>query len=80
MPIYTILIRRGPRNVNIVGGKLNFYPWAPMKAIAGQLFIHRLLVAKLRGFWIEVHPDPGTTGSSLPLLLHGGLSFVRTTG
>ena len=80
MHIYTILIRWGRRNVNIMEAKLNFYLRASTKAITGQVFIHRFLIAKLRGFWIEVHPDPDTTGGSLPLLFRCGLSFVCTAG
>ena len=74
--IYTLLVRRSRRNVNIVETKLNFYPRAPMKSIASQVFIHCLLVTKLRSFWIEIHLDPGTIGSPLSLLLHDGLFFV----
>ena len=48
-----------------------------MKALTSQVFINRLLIAELGGFWIEVHFDPGMMGSSLPLLLHHGLSFAR---
>jgi len=77
MHIYTIF-RRDQRNINTMGAKLDFYPLVQAKTIIRQIFIHCLLIMEPGGFWIEVHPDPGTMGSSLPLFLCRGLSFART--
>ena len=46
---------------------------------SSQIFIHLLLIAELGGLWIEVHPDPGMMGGSLPFLFYNGLPFACTT-
>ena len=50
-----------------MGAKLNFYLWIQTKVITSQVSIHRLLITKLGGFWIEVHSDLNTMGSSFLL-------------
>jgi len=77
MHIYTLPFRWGFGNVNTVGAKFNFYR-IQTKFIASQVFIHRLQITELGGFWNKVYYDPGMMGSSLPLLLYRGLSFALT--